>query len=177
MRYFVTLGGRTVEVDLRGDGVRVEGEPVVADLVEMDGTEVRSLLLDGRSHRILVTPKGHGNWALHLSGRHITAKVVDDRTRTIEEMTGSREALLGPESLRAPMPGMVLKVEVGEGDLVVPGQGLVIVEAMKMENELKSGGDARVKRILVSPGQAVEKDQVLIEFDPAEVREGEGIEG
>jgi pyruvate carboxylase subunit B len=177
MRYFVSLKGRTVEVDLGGDGVRVEGQPVVADLVEMDGTEVRSLLLDGRSHRILVTPRGHGNWSLHLSGRHFTAKVVDERTRAIEDMTGSRETPLGPGALKAPMPGLVLKVEVAEGDIVVPGQGLVIVEAMKMENELRSGGDARVKRILVSPGQAVEKGQVLVEFDSAEVLERQRAEG
>jgi biotin carboxyl carrier protein len=73
------------------------------------------------------------------------------------------------------MPGMVVRVEVEEGQAVSTGQGLVIVEAMKMENELKSQGDVRVRRILVSPGEAVEKDQVLMEFDPPETPGKDGI--
>jgi len=92
--------------------------------------------------------------------------VVDERTRSLEEMTGAREGAKGPKVLKAPMPGMVVRVEVEEGDEVAEGRGLVIVEAMKMENELKSDGVAKVKKILVGPGEAVEKDQVLIEFEP-----------
>jgi biotin carboxyl carrier protein len=175
MRYFVTVGRQTLEVELGADGVRVDGIGVNADLMEMDGTEVRSLLLDGKSHRILASRKGRGLWSLHLAGRHVTARVVDERTRSIEEMTGDRDGVLGPEALRAPMPGMVVKVEVEEGQPVMAGQGLVIVEAMKMENELKSPGDVRVKKILVAAGEAVEKDQVLIELDPLEDPGKEGI--
>lgn len=176
MRYFVTMGGRTVEVELGADGVRIDGEQVTADLVEMDGTEVRSLLLNHRSHRILASRKGRGAWGLHLSGRHISARVVDERTREIERLTGGREGPLGPRVLKAPMPGMVVKVEVEEGAMVVEGQGLVIVEAMKMENELKSGGRVRVGRILVAAGEAVEKDQVLMELEPIDP-EGEEAGG
>jgi biotin carboxyl carrier protein len=62
------------------------------------------------------------------------------------------------------MPGLVVRVEVSEGDEVGPGQGLVIVEAMKMENELRADVAARVKAVHVKPGEAVEKDQVLIDF-------------
>ena len=62
------------------------------------------------------------------------------------------------------MPGLVVKIEAEEGQEVVRGQGLVIVEAMKMENELKADGDGQISKILVEPGQAVEKDQVLVEF-------------
>ncbi len=177
MRYFVTMGERTLEVELGGEGVRVDGRPVTVDLMEMDGTEVRSLLLDGRSHRILASRKARGSWSMHLSGRHITARVVDERTRSIEAMTGPREGVLGPRALKAPMPGMVVKVDVVEGDEVKEGQGLVIVEAMKMENELKCAGDARVRAVLVEPGQAVEKDQVLVEFDSLDTDGEEGEEG
>lgn len=175
MRYFVTMGDRTVEVELGAAGVRVDGVEVDADLVEMDGTEVRSLLLDGRSHRVLAGRKGRGIWSLHLAGRHVRARVVDERTRSIEEMTGDRDRVPGPGTLKAPMPGMVVKVDVEEGQMVLAGQGLVIVEAMKMENELKSLGDVRVRRILVSPGEAVEKDQVLMELDPPEKVGEEGV--
>lgn len=168
MRYFVTLGERTLDVELGPDGIRVEGEKVDADLVEMDGTEIRSLLLDGRSYQVLAARTGKGSWNLHLFGRHLSARVVDERTRALEEMTGQVGGGSGLVVLRAPMPGLVVKVEVTEEETVTEGQGLVIVEAMKMENELKSPGQARVKRVLVSPGEAVEKDQVLVEFHPSE---------
>jgi len=176
MRYFVTMGGRTVEVELGAEGVTVDGRSVTVDLMEMDGTEVRSLLLDNRSYRVLATRKGRGLWGFHLGGHHVDARVVDERTRAIEEMTGIREGPRGPQALKAPMPGMVLRVEVAEGDLVAEGQGLVIVEAMKMENELKSRGNARVRKILARVGEAVEKDQVLMEFDLVEDEVEEGAE-
>ena len=174
MKYFVTIGHREVEVELGPQGIRVDGQEVTADLAEMDGTDVHSLLLDNRSHRVQVSRNGSGDWTLHLSGGHFQAEVVDERTRAIREMASTKEAAPGPKALRAPMPGLVVKVEIQEGDEVAPGQGLVIVEAMKMENELKSESAGIVGRILVSPGQAVEKDQVLVEFRSPE---GGGPEG
>jgi len=165
MKYFVTIGDRELEVDLGPEGVRVDRNEVQVDLVEMDGTEVHTLLLGGRSHRILASRNGTEEWILHLSGRQLRAQVVDERTRAIREMTGVKEGSVGPRALRASMPGLVVKVEAEEGDEVGPSQGLVIVEAMKMENELKSDGGGKISRILVVPGQTVEKDQVLVEFE------------
>lgn len=168
MKYFVTIGDRELEVNLGPDGIQVDGQEVRADLVEMDGTDVHSLLLGGLSHRILASKNGSEGWTLHLSGHHVEAQVVDERTRTIREMAGAKEGTRGPKALRAPMPGLVVKVEIREGDAVVDGQGLVIVEAMKMENELKAEGEGRVARILVEPGQTVDKDQVMVEFEAPE---------
>ena len=73
----------------------------------------------------------------------------------------------------APMPGMVIRVEVSEGDSVSAGQGLVIVEAMKMENELCAEGPAVVRRVLVRDGDAVEKGQLLVDLAPLEEGAGE----
>lgn len=168
MRYFVTIGPEVLEVDLGIDGILVDGQMASADLVAMDGTDVYSLLLKNKSHRILASREGPEEWVLHLSGRHRRAHVVDERTRAIRELAGTREGPKGPKALKAPMPGMVVKVEVQPGEDVQRGQGLVIVEAMKMENELKSEGDGRVSRVLVEAGQTVEKDQVLVEFEVPE---------
>jgi len=173
MRYFVTMGQRTFEVELGSRGILVDGVPVEADLVEMDGTQIRSLLLDGKSYRVLAFRPEKSSWNLHLYGRHLAARVVDERTRALEEMTGGREKGPSLSVLRAPMPGLVVKVEVEEEAAVKEGQGLVIVEAMKMENELKSPGEVRVKRVYVKAGEAVEKDQILLEFHSENPGEGE----
>jgi pyruvate carboxylase subunit B len=177
MRYFVTVGHRQLEVELGAEGISIDGKAIQADLVEMDGTDVHSLLLNGRSHRILAEREGLNGWKFHLFGHHLKASVVDERTKTIREMAGIQEVNLGPKALRAPMPGLVVKVEVEEGDEVESGQGLVIVEAMKMENELKSERGGRIRAVLVEAGQTVEKDQILVEFEapdrPLEKGEGE----
>jgi biotin carboxyl carrier protein len=167
MRYYVEVEGRTVVVEVDGVGITVDGRSVRAELQRVGGTNVRSLLLENASHRVVTRRGRSGTWEIHLRGRAYSAEAVDERTRRIREMTGKGAKPGGPRPLKAPMPGLVVKVEVAEGDPVHPGQGLVIVEAMKMENELRAEAGARVSRVHVRPGQAVEKDQVLVEFhDP-----------
>lgn len=165
MKYHVSAGGRTHEVVLGPEGITVDGRPVEADLQAVPGTPVRSFLLDGVSHRLVARPTAKGVWELHLRGRRVVLEVVDERTRAIREMTGAGAAHAGPRHLRAPMPGLVVRVEVEEGDRVEAGRGLVIVEAMKMENELRAEAPARVGRVLARAGDTVEKDQVLIELE------------
>lgn len=172
MRYFVTVDGRSYEVDLGPGGTFVDGEPVDADVEHVEGTALRSLILDGRSYRILAKRDDAGAWVLQLGGRRYRAEAVDERTRAIREMTGAAAGPVGPRPVRAPMPGLMVKVEVAVGDTVAPGQGVAIVEAMKMENELKAESAGVVTRIHVEPGQTVEKDQVLIDLSAIEDRGG-----
>ena len=164
MIYHVTLAGRTFEVEVGPDGVTVDGKGVEVDMARLEGGPTRALLVDGRSHRLSARRVGRETWDLHLRGRRLRADVVDERTRVIREMTGGAAAALGPKPIKAPMPGMVVKVEVAEGDTVSAGQGVVIVEAMKMENELKADADARVVKVHVTEGVAVEKDQLLVDL-------------
>ncbi|MBW3535747.1 MAG: biotin/lipoyl-binding protein [Gemmatimonadetes bacterium] len=172
MRYYVTIGTRTVEVDLGADGVRVDGEPVDASIERVEGTRVRSLLLDGASHRLVARPLERRVWDLHLRGRRLRAEAVDERTRVIREMTGAAAGPAGPKPVKAPMPGLVVKVEVEEGADVEVGQGLIIVEAMKMENELRAEAAGRVAKVHVAPGEAVEQGQMLMEFEAVEGEDG-----
>lgn len=164
MRYFVTVGHRTFEVELGPEGTRVDGHPVDASLAHVEGTDLRSLLVDGVSYRILAGPADGDSRDLHVRGRRFPVEAVDERTRAIREMTGNAGGPSGPKPIRAPMPGLVVKVEVSEGESVAAGQGVVIVEAMKMENELKAEAPGVVAKIHVTPGQAVEKDQILIDL-------------
>lgn len=165
MKYYVSMGTREMEVELGPHGTTVDGVPVSADLMEMDGTDVYSLLLGKESYRILATRMDADDWSLHLAGRHLVAQVVDERTKAIREMAGMDDGPKGPKALRAPMPGMVVKVETEVGAEVQAGQGLVIVEAMKMENELKAEGAGKVSRLHIQAGETVEKDQILVEFE------------
>jgi biotin carboxyl carrier protein len=162
MRYYVTIGERTFEVDLTGPAPAVDGRPVRAELIPIPRSPVRHLLLDGRS-RTFVAQQGTraGEWVLTVPGERLVAHAVDERTRAIREMTGGEAEERGT-TVVAPMPGMVLRVEVEAGQTVAAGQGVVIVEAMKMENELKAPAAGVVARVLVAAGQAVEKGAVLV---------------
>lgn len=165
MRYFVTVGETAFEIDVDGEQVSVDGEAVAVELLEVRGTPLRRLSLNGESHRV-VAERGEtrGEWDLHVDGYRIAAEVVDERTRAIRAMTARSAAPKGPKPVKAPMPGMIMRIDVNVGDQVRAGQGVLIIEAMKMENELKAEAAGTVSKISVAPGTAVEKGTVLIEF-------------
>ena len=165
MRYFVTVAGRTIDVDLTGELPLVDGTPVAADQVALPGTPVRHLLANGRSFPLLARAGDRsGRWQIALGSGRFAVDAVDERTRAIREMTGGEEDA-AVRALVAPMPGMVLKLEVEVGQQVRAGQGLVVVEAMKMENELKAPADGTIARIEVQAGQTVDKGATLIIFE------------
>ncbi|MEJ2678240.1 MAG: biotin/lipoyl-binding protein [Gemmatimonadota bacterium] len=167
MRYYVTIGDRTYEVDL-SDVPRVDGEPLASELVTVPGTPVRHLLADGRSMTVVARRGEAGGWELYLAGERFDADVVDERTRAIRAMTGRGGGAGGPRPVRAPMPGLVVGLLVEEGQAVEAGEGVAIVEAMKMENELKAEAAGVVSKILVETGQVVDKGTVLVEFESAD---------
>lgn len=165
MLYHVTIGSRTIVVELDGDCVLVDGvDAGTAELVALPGTQVQHMLLAGRSVTVVAQRDG-GTWGMHVDGWPVSAEVVDERTRAIRAMTGRQGAPQGPKPVRAPMPGMIVRTEVSVGDQVRAGQGVVVMEAMKMENELKAEADGVVARVLIEAGQAVEKGAVLVEFE------------
>lgn len=166
MKYFVTIQGREIEVDVDGDRVRVEGREATAHLLRVPDTPLRHLLVDQESLTLSVERRERGEWQLGVAGSRYEARVVDERTRHIESLTGGAQTRSGPAVLRAPMPGLVVRVLSTEGEAVEPGQGLVVLEAMKMENELRATAPGVVQAVRVAPGQAVEKGQVLMEFAP-----------
>jgi pyruvate carboxylase subunit B len=85
--------------------------------------------------------------------------------RAIRDLTAAQDAHAGPLPVTAPMPGMIVRVHVQPGETVTQGQGVVSMEAMKMENELRAPTAGTVKAVLVQPGQAVEKGAVLVELE------------
>ncbi len=164
MKYFVTIAGREIPVEVDGDRVVVEGRELRAHLTVVPGTPIRHLLLGIDSLALLVDRRDRGEWHLGVGGAGYNAEVVDERTRHIRSLTAGSGKAAGATHLRAPMPGMVVRVLVEAGRAVEGGHGLIVLEAMKMENELRAAAAGTVATIRVAPGQAVEKGQVLIEF-------------
>ncbi|HWA16496.1 MAG TPA: biotin/lipoyl-containing protein, partial [Gemmatimonadales bacterium] len=157
MKYTVTVGGQDLEVEVDGRTVRVDGRELEAHLSPVPGVPLRHLLLGDQSHALGVQAVEPGVWRLLVDGVTLDAVVVDERTRHIRSLTGAGTARSGPPTLKAPMPGLVLRVLVQPGQAVTPGQGLLVLEAMKMENELRATAPGTVKAVLVTAGEAVDK--------------------
>ena len=166
MKYVVALNGRRVAVDVRPGAVTVDGRELGASLAEVERTPVRLVTIGDRVHRVVVRRReGRGRYLLWLDGFTYDVEALDERTRTIRDLSAAAAGPPGPVPLVAPMPGLVVRVKVQAGDSVEAGQGLVVMEAMKMENELRAPGAGRVKTVLVQPGSAVEKGAVLVELE------------
>ena len=171
-RYVVEIADRRHEVTVGTDGqVILSGRPVEVSLAAVDRDGVRSLLLDGTSVSLSARRgAARGAWEIALDGHPVSVQVLDAREARIRERAARGTASVGIAPLRAPMPGLVVGIGAQPGDAVEPGAAILIVEAMKMENELRATTQARVARILVSPGDAVEKGQILAEFEEVDRR-------
>jgi biotin carboxyl carrier protein len=138
---------------------RLDGQPIEADAVEV-ATGVYSILLGGRALEVRVQPvEGTAGLRVHVAGEELTAQVFDPRT-----WRGRRGAALeaeGRQQIIAPMPGKVVRVLVKQGDEVEAGHGLLVVEAMKMQNEIRSPKSGKVERVMVAEGQAVTAGEAL----------------
>ncbi len=170
MQYDVVIGDRSrkVVVERGGDAwrVTVDGVSSSVDAATIGGTRL-SLLLAGDGHGVpsrtvnAVVVPGHapGELNVHVNGRHVLVTIAD--TRRSRRGAGAAAAGHGPQRLTASMPGKVVRVLVAPGDAVAAGQPLVVVEAMKMENELRAAKAGHVTSVAVSEGQSVEAGAVL----------------
>jgi biotin carboxyl carrier protein len=156
---------RTISVEALGPGryrVVVDGRPRQLDAVRAGACGL-SILLDapaGSSREVLVAPAGTpGELLVGIDGRTITAAVNGNRSRRGADGAPQPD---GEQHVLAPMPGRVVRVLVAEGDEVIARQAVVVVEAMKMENELRAPKAGRVKQVAVAPGTPVEAGRVLV---------------
>lgn len=168
MKYIVDVNGERLTVDIDGDGVRVDGRPVRAHLADVEGTPIHLVTIENETHRV-ASRRGdaRGKYALWMDGYRFEVEALDERMRAIRDLTAANESAGGPRPLLAPMPGLIVRVTVVPGDSVEGGTGVVVMEAMKMENELRApgAGTAVVKAVHAKPGQAVEKGALLVEFE------------
>lgn len=165
MKYVVDVNGQRVVVELDGVTATVDGVTHEVALTIVDGTPVRLVRVGESVHRVLARRgASRGQWLLDVDGTRFETEALDERLRAIRDLTAASAAASGPAPLVAPMPGLVVRVNVAVGDAVAAGQSLVVVEAMKMENELRAKAPGIVLAIKAVPGHAVEKGAVLVEL-------------
>jgi pyruvate carboxylase subunit B len=166
MKYVVDLNGERTEVEVAGETVTVDGHGSLARVEEIDGTPVRLVTIGSEVHRVVVRRGAtRGAYTLWVDGFRFDGEALDERTRTIRDITAATATASGPAPVVAPMPGLIVRVSGAVGDQLQAGQGVIVMEAMKMENELRASAAGTVKTVLVEPGKAVEKGMILIEFE------------
>lgn len=162
MKYIATVEDKQFLIEILDEKhVSVDGKVYEVDFESVSGQPVFSLIVDGRSHEAYVAP-GDPDWQVLLRGRLYPVSVEDEREKRLRSAAGGGVAEAGEFHLRAPMPGLVVAIPVEEGLTVKKGQVLIILESMKMQNELKSPRDGTVGRIRVKAGESVEQKQTLL---------------
>ena len=161
MRYITTIDGKEFSVEIIDEKhININGKILEVDFESISGQPVYSLIIDGKSHEGYVYNE-EDKWQVLLRGRLYQATVEDERERRLRATVGGVFDD-GEFHLKAPMPGMIVAIPVGEGEFVQKGQVLLILESMKMQNELKSPKDGTIHRIRVKAGETVEQKQGLL---------------
>ncbi len=162
MRWWIDRDGRRVDVSARRlDGaweVTVDGSSHVVEMLPVHTGLDALFWPGGRNFAVASQRLGRDHWRVSLAQLQFEVRLRGP----LEREASSVSAHAGPHEVRAPIPGRVVGVSVSEGDEVKAGQPLVVLEAMKMENQICAEGPGRVERVMVSPGATVEGGQVLV---------------
>lgn len=162
MKYIATIGDKEFTVDvLDKRHVSIGDQIMDVDFENISGQPVYSLVIDGKSYEAYVY-EGENEWQVLLQGQQYPVKVEDEREKRLRAAAGGTVSETAEFHLRAPMPGLVVAVTVEADQQVAKGQVLIILESMKMQNELKSPRAGKVTRIRVKPGETVEQRQTLL---------------
>jgi biotin carboxyl carrier protein len=166
MMYVVEVNGRRLAVEIGAGEAIVDGVKYSVSIQAVAGTPVRIVGVNDAVHRVVLRERvARGRYRMWLDGHRYDAEALDSRARAIRDMQASVAKPAGPAPLRAPMPGLIVQLRVQVGDTVSAGAGLVVMEAMKMENELRTASAGRVRAVHVTVGAAVEKGALLVELE------------
>jgi biotin carboxyl carrier protein len=167
MKYIVQVNDEQKSVSLDGDGTLIEADsPVRAELSDIEGTPVRMVRVGTQVERVVAQKRdGKGRYTLWIDGYRFEVEALDERTRAIRALSAAAAGPTGPAPIKAPMPGLIVRINVKPGDTVEAGQGVVVMEAMKMENELRATSAGIVKSVEVAPGAVVEKGALLVALE------------
>jgi biotin carboxyl carrier protein len=162
MRYVATTDGQEYRISLEEPGVvKVEDTPYAVDLQSIDGGFHYSLLVGAASHEVFVE-RCDDLCFVTLGGHRYQVQVEDERLRRVDRRMQATLEEAGEAEVASPMPGVVVAVLVKAGQFVKTGQGLAILEAMKMENEIRAPRNGLVEKVHVAPGQRVSQNDILV---------------
>lgn len=162
MKYITTVGNQQLTIDINQAGqVTVDGQVINVDMLQMPDTTMYSMIIDGKSHDVRLN-QGDGVYLTQIGGEIFEVVVEDERTRRLAGLKGGLGVVTGEAVIKALMPGVVVEVWVAEGQDVAQGDILLILESMKMQNELKSPRAGRVHQVRVSAGDKVEQNAIMV---------------
>jgi biotin carboxyl carrier protein len=165
VRYYAAVDGQIYEISIdHPDRISVDGAELPADMRPVGGGQLYSLLLNHLSYEIVVDSDGESRnlYGIMVSGLRYEVRVQDERSRRLALADRSLRAPDGELAVKAPIPGLVVKTMVVPGQGVVEGETLLILEAMKMENEIRAPRQGTVHEVRIEPGAQVAMGQVML---------------
>lgn len=142
----------------------LNGDKKNVDILKISNNQY-SIIKDNRSFEVEVVAQEGKNFKLLINGNEYESSVKDDLDLLLDKMGISASNVVIANDLKSPMPGLVLDIKVKVGQTVAEGEGIIVLEAMKMENVLKAPAEVIIKSISVEKGQNVEKNTILVEFE------------
>lgn len=162
MQYVTTIEEREYILEIVDEHhIRIDGVVYDVDFNQVGNQPVYSFIIDGQSYDAHVSQEDD-QWQVLIHGSLYSAKVEDERDKRLRASLGGSQAEQDEFYLRAPMPGLIVSVPVNEGQRVEKGDVLLVLESMKMQNELKSPRAGSVSRLRVKPGDRVEQKETLL---------------
>lgn len=162
MKYVTSTGDESFEIEINGENdLLVNGQRMLIDFRSVVGQSVYSLIVNGKSYEALVQPTEEGLEVL-LHGQLFQVSIEDERQRRLRQSTGSVTVRRGEFHIKAPMPGLIVTVHVREGQEIKTGERMIVLESMKMQNEISSPTDGTVRTLRIKSGDIVDQNQVLL---------------
>jgi len=171
MKYIATIDEATYEIEITPDGaITLNGDPIAADLLRVDPLGLYSLVMNHHSCEVVVEEQQQG-YRVTLGSNTFSVNVADERQVRMESSRADISAAGGDLPITAPIPGLVVRILVEEGQAVALGDPLVLLEAMKMENELRAPREGIVRDIAIEVGKSVEGNAQMMVLGPIAVDE------
>lgn len=169
MDYLVKIEGKeyivTIDSATHPPQIKVNGKPFRTRFSTHSDNSHLQLLMDNRSYDVEVVKQNNshnGDFSVFIYGREFSLYAEDERLAKIREVAGMGAGGDSQKEIHAPMPGLVTRILKNPGDQVRKGESLILVEAMKMENELKSPVDGTIKEVKVKEGQSIDKNTLMV---------------
>ena len=164
MKIFADIKNKTLQFDQQQENgtnvLKFKNKDIAYSFLPL-GQNRFSLIHDDKSHLIHIIYEGDF-YHVHVEGEYFAVRVEDERSRTLRKLVNHASKAKGEQIISAPIPGLIRTIKVKEGDDVKKGDGIIVLEAMKMENEIRSESEGKISKIFVNEGTTVKKDQQLI---------------